>query len=305
MVKRERMPYDPSQWHNIQPPEFMDVSRRFEYDDDHLRLLRSWLRLDGGAPRTIVEVGCGSGFFTEKLVAMAPGSEIIGVEPDDVLREYVEGKGLPGARFVDGTAEGIPLPTGFSDLTVCHIVLNNLPDVPGAVAEMARVTKRGGIVAAIEPIGRSVSYTPDPRLNELSERAGKAFGMGVWKPRWEAMDYSGDLENKQARYSEVFRSCGLERVEAHGLLSVFLLSDPRRGRDEITAWLGEKLDFVVGDEERSRVILERGGMEEPLIDEYHRLYREHLRRLVEDPELISRTHELETVGRIVTVGFKP
>jgi len=103
----------------------------------------------------------------------------------------------------------------------------------------------------------------------------------------------------------VFRSCGLERVEAHGLLSVFLLSDPRRGRDEIAAWLGEKLGFIVGDEERSRVILERGGMEEPLIEEYHRLIREHLRRLVEDPELISKTHELETVGRIVTVGFKP
>ncbi len=305
MVRKERMPFDPSQWHNIQPPEFMDVSRRFEYDDDHLRLLRSWLRLEGEPPRTIVDVGCGSGFFTEKLVAMAPGSEIIGVEPDDVLREYVEGKGLPGTRFIEGTAEEIPLPTDLSDLTICHIVLNNLPNIPKAVAEMARVTKRGGIVVAIEPIGRSVSYIPHPRLNELSERAGKAFGMGVWKPRWEAMDYSGDLENKQARYPEVFRSCGLENVEAHGLLSVFLLSDPRRDRDEIAAWLREKLDFFVGDEERSRVILERGGMEELLIEEYHRLYREHLRRLVEDPELISKTHELEAVGRIVTVGFKP
>ncbi len=305
MVKKERMPYDPSQWHNIQPPEFMDVSRRFEYDYDHLRLLKRWLRLDGGAPRTIVEVGCGSGFFTEKLVAMAPGSEIIGVEPDEVLREYVEGKGLPWARFMDGTAESIPLPTGFSDLTVCHIVLNNLPDVPRAVAEMARVTKRGGIVAAIEPIGRSVSYIPDPRLNKLSERAGKAFGMGVWKPRWEAIDYSGDLENKQTRYPEVFRSCGLERVEAHGLLSVFLLSDCRRDRDEIVKWLRDRLELSERDEERTRVILKRGGLEEPLIEETHRLNREYLRRLIEDPELISTTHELETVGRIVTVGFKP
>jgi ubiquinone/menaquinone biosynthesis C-methylase UbiE len=305
MVKRERMPFDPSQWHNIQPPEFMDISRRFEYDDDHLRLLRRWLRLDGEAPRTIVEVGCGSGFFTEKIVAMAPGSEIIGVEPDDVLREYVEGKGLPGARFVDGTAEEIPLPTGFSDLTVCHIVLNNLPDVPGAVAEMARVTKRGGIVAAIEPIGRSVSYTPDPRLNELSERADKAFGMGVWKPRWEAMDYSGDLENKQARYPEVFRSCGLEGVEAHGLLSVFLLSDARRDQDVILSWLRDRLELSERDEERTRVVLGRGGLERDLIDEFLEASKRHIRRLIEDPDRIPETHQLETVGRIVTIGFKP
>ncbi|MCW4036908.1 MAG: class I SAM-dependent methyltransferase [Candidatus Bathyarchaeota archaeon] len=304
MVGEGSLPYDPRHWHNIQPPEFMDVSRRFEYDEDHLRLLKRWLRLDSEAPRTIVEVGCGSGFFTEKLVKMAPGSEIVGVEPDDVLRGHVGSKGLPGTRFVKGTAESIPLPSAYSDLTICHIVLNNLPDVPRAVREMARVTKRGGIVAAVEPIGSSVSYIPDPRLNELGEKASKAFGMGVWKPRWEAIDYSKDLKNKQARYPEVFRSCGLEGVEAHGLLSVFLLSDPRRDRDEIAGWLKDKLDFIVGDEERSRVILERGGLEEPLIEEYHRLNREHLQRLIEDPEQISNTHELETVGRIVTVGFK-
>lgn len=298
-----RLPYDPTHWRNIQAPEEMDLSRRYEYDEDHLRVLRRWLRL-GEGPVRIVEVGCGSGFFTEKLVEMAPGSEIIGVEPDDVLREYAEEKGLPGARFVKGTAEIIPLPPEQSDLTICHIVLNNLPDVPRAVAEMARVTRRGGIVAAIEPHGGGVSHHPDPRLNELRGEARKAFGRGVWKPRMEAIDYSGDLENKQARYPEVFRSCGLENVEAHGLLSVFLLSDPRRDQDEIAGWLEEKLDYIVGDEERSRVILERGGMEEPLIEEYHRLSREHLRRLIENPELISRTHELETVGRIVTVGFK-
>jgi len=105
MVGEGSLPYDPRHWHNIQPPEFMDVSRRFEYDEDHLRLLKRWLRLDSEAPRTIVEVGCGSGFFTEKLVKMAPGSEIVGVEPDDVLRGHV--------GFVKGTAESIPLPSAF------------------------------------------------------------------------------------------------------------------------------------------------------------------------------------------------
>jgi SAM-dependent methyltransferase len=266
----------------------MDISRRFEYDEDHIYLLRKWLRLDEG-PAKIVEVGCGSGFFTEKLVEMAPGSEVIGVEPDDVLREHVEGKGLPSTRFVKGTAESIPLPSGFSDLT-CHIVLNNLPDIPRAVAEMARVTKRGGIVAAIEPHGGGVSYHPDPRLNDLRKKARMAFGKGVWEPR---------------RYPEVFRFCGLEDVEAHGLLSVFLLSDPMRDHDEILEWLKEKLDFLMADEERSRVILARGGLEEPLIEESLRLNREHLQRLIEDPELIQRTHELESVGRIVTIGFRP
>ncbi len=169
---------------------------------------------------------------------------------------------------------------------------------------MARVTKRGGIVAAIEPIGSSVSYNPDPRLNELGEKASKAFGMGVWKPRWEAIDYSKDLENKQARYPEVFRSCGLERIEAHGLLSVFLLSDTRRDREVVLAWLRDRLELSERDEKRMRIILERGGLEKSLMDKFLAQNREHLKELVENPDLISETHELETVGRIVTVGFK-
>ena len=148
MAGERSTPFDPQEWHNVQPPESMDISRRFEYDEDHLQLLRKWLRLD--EPNTIVEIGCGSGFFTEKLAAISPESEITGIEPDEVLRKYVEGKGIKRAKFIKGSAEEIPLPTGFADLTVCHIVLYNLPNVPMAVAEMARVTRDGGIVAAIK-----------------------------------------------------------------------------------------------------------------------------------------------------------
>ncbi len=304
MGEKDTATFDTTQWHNVQPPEFMDISRRFEYDEDAILMLKKWLRLTEG-PETIVEVGCGSGFFTEKLVKMAPGSKIIGVEPDDVLREYVEAKGLPGAEFLKGTAESIPLPSGGSDLTVCHVVLNNLPDVQRAVAEMARVTRRGGAVAAIEPIGKSVNYCPDPELNELNEKADKAFGMGAWKPRWEAIDYSKDLKNKQARYPEVFHSCGLKGVEAHGLLSVFLMSDARLEKEDVVKWLSDRLDFSLKDERRMRTILERGGLAEGLIDEYLAKNREYTKGLLENPERISETHQLEAVGRIVTVGFKP
>ena len=304
-MPRNSMSYDPRYWHNVTPAEEMDVSRYFEYDEDALFQLRKWLRLDQAVPKTIVEVGCGSGYFTEKLVTMTPIlSEMLAIEPDDVLREYAAKKLSPKVGFLKGTAEDIPLPDQFADLTVCHIVLCNLPDVYRAVSGMARITKNGGIVAAIEPGGGGINYYPDSRLNELVEKAGEAFGKGIWNLRRKLIDYSKDMKQKRARYAEVFHSCGLINVEAHGLLSVFLLSDPRRDQQDILNWLKNRLFIHKSYWKRFRTILQRGGLSEALIQEYYQTLKAYLENLINHPEQISRTHELETTSRIVIIGFK-
>ena len=303
-MSEDSLRYDPRYWHNIQPPEEMDVSRHFEYDEDALLQLKKWLRLDES--KTIVEVGCGSGYFTEKLLKMASSlREMVAIEPDDVLRAYAEEKLLPKVRFLKGAAEDIPLPDQFADLTVCHIVLNNLPDVHQAVSEMTRVTKDCGIVAAIEPFGGSINYYPDSRLNELEEKVSQAYGKGVWDLRSKLIDYSKDLERKRSRYPEVFYSCGLVNVEAHGILSAFLLSDPRRKGEEILRWLERRLSLHEQDWGRMREILQRGGLSEPLIQEYYEAKKAYLENLVKHPERISEMHELQMASRIVVIGFKP
>ena len=305
-MSEDLLHYDPRYWHNIQPPEEMDVSRHFEYDEDALFQLRKWLRLDEGVPKTIVEVGCGSGYFTEKLIEMASvPREIVAIEPDDILREYAKEKLSPKVRFLKGTAEDILLPDEFADLTVCHIVLNNLPDVYGAVSGMSRVTKGGGIVAAIEPGGGGIDYYPDPKLNELEEKVGEAYGKGIWNLRSKLIDYSKELKQKRARYAEVFHSCGLVNVAAHGILSVFLLSDPRRDQQEILSWLNKQLLLHENDWKRVKVILQRGGLPESFIQQYYQSRKAYLENLISHPEQISKTHELHTISRTVTIGLKP
>ena len=304
-MSRDIIAYDTRFWHNIQPPESMDITRRFEYDEDAIALLKKWLRIAEGATNTIVEVGCGSGYFTGLLTRLAPNcTRIVAVEPDDVLREYAAQKFTGKVEFLRGKAEEIPLPTNFSDLTVCHIVLCNLPDVYMAVEEMTRITKNGGIVCAIEPCGGAVEYFPDPEITEIKKKAGNAFRKGVWDLRTKLMDYSKSLENKQARYPEVFNSCGLTGVEAHGLLSVVLLSDPRRSSEEMLQWMKDRLASYEEDQKRLGVMLERGGLERPIIDEYHRLWKRYLGTLARNAEQIIRTHELQAVGRLVTIGSK-
>jgi ubiquinone/menaquinone biosynthesis C-methylase UbiE len=305
MGKKDSIAFDTRFWHNVQPPEEMDVSRRFEYDEDAVALLRKWLGLNEGFSGKIIEVGCGSGYFTGLLTRMAPSCKIVAIEPDDVLREYAERKFDQNVKFLKGKAEEIPLPSNFSDLSVCHIVLCNLPDIPQAVKEMTRITKKGGKVCAIEPCGGVSQYFPDTKLTEILKKAGNAFGKGIWDLRTKHMDYSEDLENKQARYPEVFSSCGLTRIEAHGLLSVVLLSDFRRDSGEIHQWIRDRLASYEKNQERLSVILERGGLEKRLIEEYHQSWKRYIRNLARNPKQISKTHELQAVGRIVTIGTKP
>ena len=66
MTNENSLDCDPRYWHNVQPPEEIDVSGNFEYDEDATSLLRKWLRLDEAVSKTIVEVGCGSGYQAKK-----------------------------------------------------------------------------------------------------------------------------------------------------------------------------------------------------------------------------------------------
>jgi hypothetical protein len=79
----------------------------------------------------------------------------------------------------------------------------------------------------------------------------------------------------------------------------------------VKRWLEDRLKFYVGDRERPQVIMARGGLDEETIAEAQELNERHLRRLIararliENSDIIPETHELESVGRIVTIGFKP
>jgi len=83
--------HDLRYWHNIAPPEGIDRSRYFDYDEDIHLQLKKWLRLDEMVQKTIVQVGCKSGQFPEQIIKMTSNlREIVAIEPDDVLRKYAE-----------------------------------------------------------------------------------------------------------------------------------------------------------------------------------------------------------------------
>lgn len=139
------------------------------------RLLDRWTAkltdIVGPVKGTVVDVGIGEGLCLERLLASAeaaghldPGTRVVGVE-------YRHDKAKAACRLdpvavTVGDAGMLPFPDRAADLVTCIEVLEHLPAVPQAVAELARICGDRCIV--------SVPYEPWFRLGNLGR--GKNIG---------------------------------------------------------------------------------------------------------------------------------
>jgi SAM-dependent methyltransferase len=298
-------------WSTIQSPEEMEVYRRFEYNKDSLALIKKWLKV-GGHTRRVAEIGSGSGYFTEKLLQMLPRvAEVTCVEPDNRLRDYAREQLGRRAKFLKGQIEHLPLPDEYADLTVCHIVLSNIADPESGLREMYRVTARGGVVGVIEPASYFAHVFPDKGMTLLARRVEEASWRGVWDLRRQRLGIKDDLADKEVRmeralsYVNTLRKIGMDQIEVHGVLLVFLLSDPNRPLESTLEWLKERLGLLKRYRAREKRYLLRGGLTFQEVREWFRLYEAYLKRLIIEPSQIKQSHELEVKSRFVTTGTKP
>jgi ubiquinone/menaquinone biosynthesis C-methylase UbiE len=108
--------------------------------------------LDWLAPRAglrWIDVGCGSGAFTELLIRRCAPAETQGVDPSEAQLAFARTRpGASGAVFQLGDAMALPFPGDRFDAAVMALVIFFVPDPAKGVAEMARVVRPGGTVAA-------------------------------------------------------------------------------------------------------------------------------------------------------------
>ena len=150
-------------------------------------------RIDGLEPSMVVDLGCGTGQLTQRLIRGFPDANIVGVDLSDgmlteaaVRLRQVGGDDQPLVR-----ADALQLPFAASslDLVVCTESFHWYPDQAAALAELARVLNPGGrlLIASIATVtgagdrllrgatsagGRTIRELPPHRMRKLLDRSG-------------------------------------------------------------------------------------------------------------------------------------
>ncbi len=96
-----------------------------------------------------LDVGCGNGAFTDMLVERCAPLSVDGIDPSEAQLAYARTRPASlVARFRHGDAMALPFPDNAFDAAVMPLVIFFVPDPAAGVAEMARVVRPGGVVAA-------------------------------------------------------------------------------------------------------------------------------------------------------------
>ena len=107
----------------------------------------AWLAVPPGL--AWLDVGCGTGALTQTIIDYEAPRSVRGVDPSagfaDYARAHVTGERV---AFDVGDARALPFAAATFDAAVSGLVLNFVPAPERAAAEMTRVARTGGVVAA-------------------------------------------------------------------------------------------------------------------------------------------------------------
>lgn len=158
--------------------------------------------ISGG--QRVLDVGCGPGALTAELVDRVGSAAVSAADPSEPFVAAARARN-PGVDVQQASAEQLPFPDQSFDAALAQLVVQFMADPARGLAEMKRVTRLGGVVAAC-----------------VWDHAG---GQGPLSPLWaaareldpEVEDESRLAGTREGDLAHLFESAGLREVEEAAL----------------------------------------------------------------------------------------
>ena len=111
-------------------------------------LAEQFVELAGLTPgQRVLDVGCGPGALTARLVERLGADAVTGVDPSASFVAAARAR-FPGVDLREARAEELPFPDGSFDVVLAQLVVHFMDDPVAGLREMGRVARPGGTVAA-------------------------------------------------------------------------------------------------------------------------------------------------------------
>jgi len=127
-----------------------------------------------GAGESLVDVGCGTGYFTRRFAL--DGNPVTGIDPDPSMLQVARAHRVAGERYLPGDARALPFKDGEFDCCISVTALCFIPDETTALAEMFRVTRRRLAVGLLNR--RSILYVQKGRRGGTGAYRGAHWHTG-------------------------------------------------------------------------------------------------------------------------------
>lgn len=189
-----------------------------------------------------LDVGCGPGALTAQLVRHLGAGAVSAVDPSVTFVSEAR-KRFPEVEVREAPAEDLPFDDDSFDLAAAQLVVHFMADPVAGLAEMARVTRPGGLVAAC-----------------VWDHAG---GGGPLSTFWQAVrdtdpTAAGEAELAGARegqLAELFEAAGLQDVTAGSIGVEVAFSDVEDWWAPFTLGVGPAGAYLAGIDATATALL--------------------------------------------------
>ena len=181
----------------------------------------------------LLDVGCGPATITADLAGRVAPGRVVGLDTAsgalEAARATLAERDLPArVELTDGDVMSLPFDDGTFDVAHAHQVLQHLSDPVGALTEMRRVTRPGGIVAVRDAVYSAMTWFPESE------------GMRLWRSVYMATARAnGGEPDAGSRLLAWARQAGFTEVTASA--STWCYATPADRAWQSTTWAQRSL----------------------------------------------------------------